>query len=1235
MAINIKFDSVGNPEPPTIVLAKRNGDKLGQLKVDPNTIELNDKFNDASEISFTLYKYIDGKLTNLWDDVVDFKLIYCKEWNMWFEIKVELDEETETIKTVFCTQLGQAELSQLMLYDIHINEEGDSNWNTENQTYKNTILFNPDDTSASLLHRLLKDKAPHYSIIHVDDTIKNIQRTFSFDGTSIYDAFMEIAEEIGCLFVFHSNSDEDEKIQRTISVYDLQQNCLNPDCKHRGEFIDVCPKCGSTNIDYNENIFKDTTIFVTSDELAAGGIQLTTDTDAVKNCFKLEAGDDLMTATIRNCNPNGTDYIWYFSDDMKADMSEELVEALGDYDDLYKYYYNDHKVDCVKKTICENESKTLTFGTDYNIGDTLVFVYLGDGNTEGSITFNYGMSMSMQLLNDVTPFYEFVVDNDYTTLSVDGNIGVYIFDDFGLNVFRYNTLVEKYKDRYNAKSVHCLGCGHKGNFENVCPECGSNNLLVGDKLEPIETPIVGYPALMNTYYDVIDLGLYLKSSLMPNVDISEKSICSNCGHEGDLEGVCPECGSNNILSGAKYQAALLKKEMVSAVAVNVKESNSISETTADSAVLSMAKIIVRSTYKVEINTSTYSNNEWKGNFKITNYSDDEDTVISDTISVTVNNDTETFIKQKIEKALNKEDTEDVSISGLFAKEFIVDENGYHFHTILDESGKFECDFCNELKNYALTPLKSIYDACEECLTILQNQGAGDEKAKPDLYKNLYVSYYLKSQAIAEEIKIREDEVNSICGVWDETDKDNKVLVTKGLQQYIEDFKNEIQETLNFQKYLESKNKEINLWLEFCTYRREDKYSNDNYISDGLNNAELFKKASEFVEVAENEIYKSAELQHSISTSLKNLLAIEKFELLIEHFNVGNWIRVQIDEEVYKLRLLEYNISFGSFDEISVEFSDVIKIKNGITDIQGVLAQASSMATSYSSVQKQASQGEESKAVINNWFNSGLDATNIKIVGNAANQNQVWNENGILCREYDSVLDSYSPEQLKIINSTIAITDNNWESTKTAIGKYHYTDPITGELKMAYGVNGETIVGKLLIGEDLILSNDNNNLTFDNNGLIVSGKDKSMVQIQPSEEESIFNIKNNNGDYVLYLDNDSGNLIIKGDFVSTKLEFEDENGVVSNLSNVAISGSYNDLTDKPTKLSDFENDRVFITQDVNYLTNYYNKTETSSLLDLKVNTSDLASVATTGSYTDLVDIEELKNWVNEQIQNAIG
>lgn len=1156
MAINIKFDLTGNPEPPTIILANRNGNKLGQLKVNEDSINLNDKFNDISEISFTINKYIDDRLTPLWGKVVDFKLIYCKEWDCWFEIGVELDEETETVKTVFGTQLGQAELSQIMLYDVEINTEEDierSDYILPTVLYRRNGELNDGITkeeadeldklgktvpykeykSASLLHRLLNDKAPHYSIEYVSPTISKIQRSFSFDDDSIYDSLQEVAEEIGCLFIFNSGSDKNGKPERTISVYDLQQNCN--DCGYRGEYTDKCPKCGSTNI--TNGYGDDTLIFVTSDELASDGIQLKTDTDAVKNCFKLEAGDDLMTATVRNCNPNGTDYIWYFSNDIKEDMPTELVEKLNSYNEIYKQYYNEYVL---------------------NI----------DGN----------------LLND------------------------------------YNSLVDKYS-------------------------------VYNKNLQKIDTPIKGYSSLMNAYYNTIDLVLYLESGLMPSVEMSE--------------------------TNAKEQIALLTTSSLSPVAISNVTIASLS--TIDSAVLAMAKTIIKSTYKIEIGTSEIikngDNKNWKGNFVITNYSDEEDTATSNAITIEVNDDLEIFVKQKIEKELNKEEAEDYSISELFKKEY--------------------ADFCTELRKYSLNYLSNFHESCQSCIDILIEQGVGNNSTWSDteagsegnLYEKLYVPYYNKLVAIDAEMRTREDEINIISGVCDVDGN----IVTKGLQTYIEDGRIQIQNALNFKKYLGEE-----LWLEFCSYRREDKYSNDNYISDGLNNAELFKKALEFFEVAEKEIYKSSELQHSISTSLNNLLAIPKFKPLVESFKVGNWIRIQVDDRIYKLRLLEYEIDFGDFNNISVDFSDVTKVKNGITDVKSVLSQASSMATSYSSVQRQASQGEKSNTTLNSWVDNGLNATNTKIIG-TENQNQVWDKNGILCREYDPITDTYSDEQLKIINSTIAITNDNWKSTKTAIGKYYYIDPVTNELKCTYGVNGETIVGKLFVGENLLISNDKGNLEFNNEGFVVTG-DKSTVVISPNNS-SVFAIKNSDNNYILHI-NDEGNLVVTGDIIATSLKMEDGSivegikvGDIAGMSPVAVSGSYNDLKDKPTKLSDFENDKLFITKDVNNLTNYYKKKETDDLLNFKVNSDSLATVATTGfyndlkdkptklsefendklfisddtdtlknyykksevdnllnskvntdsistvaitgSYNDLVDINELKNWVLEQIQSAMS
>ena len=59
-------------------------------------------------------------------------------------------------------------------------------------------------------------------------------------------------------------------------------------------------------------------------------------------------------------------------------------------------------------------------------------------------------------------------------------------------------------------------------------------------------------------------------------------------------------------------------------------------------------------------------------------------------------------------------------------------------------------------------------------------------------------------------------------------------------------------------------------------------------------------------------------------------------------------------------------------------------------------------------------------------------------------------------------------------------------------------------------------------------------------------------------------------------------------------------VINSLSDVATSGSYNDLSDKPDipeNTSDLTNDSGYITKDVNNLTYYTIKTNTGSLIDL--------------------------------------
>ena len=1031
MAIKINFDAQRNPEKPTFILSTRSGKKYSGI-INAENIIVSDRLNDRSETTFKVRKYSDDKKYEFWNDLVNFKLLWCREWNMFLEATVELDESNETIKTVYGTQLGIAELSKLKLYNIEINTETDIAREDYDPDYPTVFYRNGEHKEASLLDRLLADKAPHYKIRSVAISLVNEQRVFTFDDISIYDAFQEIAQELDCLFIFHSGINSDGSPEREISVVDLLSYC--PSCGHRGDFADECPKCNSKDVILGYG--KDTTIFVTSDELA-DNIQYTTDTDSVFNCFKLECGDELMNATIRNCNPNGSDYIWYITESTKEDMSQELVDGLSQYDLDYVHYR----------------------------------------------------------------------DEEPTTLVI---------------LEEYNELIDKYVDKYNV--VFCYSCGHKSmNISpgDECQNCQSINTDYCEELTIIPEQIIGYTGLMEEYYNTVDFSLFLESEMMPKIEATESTIAS--------------------------QIELIETNLD---IVSVQNVNTAQESTVTSAVLGMAKVIIDSTrYTVEISNGQFiedntvteigdngntiiTQRTWTGDFTIKDVTEEQEEMVLSGHQVIINGDYENFCKQKIDKTLNRIDDKDVSISGLFK---------------LTNS-----ELEQELKKYCKARLVSFNDACQSCLEVLIEQGVASELGT-DIYNNLYLNYLDKQELINYEIGIRDSEIETIR------------ITQEELIGRIE----EIRALLSLDTYLGE-----TLWKELCTYRREDTYSNENYISDGLDNKALFERAQAFIKEAEKEIFKSAELQHSISSSLKNLLVIDKFKPLVEHFEVGNWIRVMIDDSVYKLRFISYEIDYDNIARISVDFSDVMKTIDGVSDVQSVLDQAASMAGSYESFKKKAKDGQDGKNVLDNWVYNGLALTNMKIVGNADNQDIVWDHHGMLFREYLPDIDDFDPKQMKAINRGLYLTDDNWKTSRAAIGNFMFYNPKTGQVEEAYGVIADTLVGHLILSEEVGVYNTEGSVVIDKNGINIitdgtTGTNDMSISIQKKTGE-IDEYGNPVIEDMFYVDSNGdlnlvGSVHIQSESIQNQIDesLTDVNSSIKNLQNenTSIIGAINKSNDE--------------------------------------------------------------------------
>lgn len=962
----ILFNSQGLIETPTLLLQHKNFETIGNGGVtNVSGLTYKSNFNDANEVSFKIHKFNNEKKHPLWDSMVDFKIIYIPQLHERFEISVTTSEEdpNDVSKSITGTSLCEAELSQITLRNVQINTETDMTnllydenfptilyrdpeeydsaenqkiWTKSKYDYLKDKTAYPTEESvivrkksilkhASLLHRVL-EKAPHYSISYVADTLKKLKTVheFTFDGTDILSALKDtIADDFHCAFMFNSEN-------RTISVLDLYSTCNN--CGYRGDYMDECPECGSNNI--TNKYGEDTNILINSTNLTTQ-ITLDSNSDSLKNCFYITGADDAINAAIANVNPNGTQYIYYFSNETLADMPTELQSKLRSYNTLYD-----------------------------EINTTREYNFKADRVAEYNKVINY-------------------INTKFASMSKDDQ----------------------------------------------------------DKIEypTLTSSLVGYPALISAWYSAMDVYYFLNDSMMPVIDVDgmglDDSITSIQDGLKDLGGIAVTGIKTITQSAVKGSVESLVKTFFSA-----------------------------SYYDMNITDSSLSDYDsstdkrtWSGTIILTSHSqmDENNQYLTKSVKITIDviESTEKYIEQKITRMTNRADEiKDKQITSIkLAEDKFKEQLGYYSLV--------------ELNN-----LKKEFEACRDIAVDGFTDESVDVQYNNSELKDKYVNFYSgRIVDIQNEIKTRESQIEAV----------NAIYNTEKSTGEIQDIVNSIKAELDLENYLGEA-----LYMLWYSYRREDDYSNDNYSSTGLDDVTLIKRATELVEAAQKELYKAGNLQYSLSATMGNLLALDEFKPIKDKFEVGNFIKVGIDDKVYSLRLMSYETDFDSIQDMPVEFSTVEKVYTGYSDVQSVLDASRSMATSYSSVKDQADKSKKTTDTVNDWSDNGINGDNTQFI-NSSEQTILINKNGILGRSYDDQLDEFSLKQFKLVNNGMYFTKDGWQSIETGIGRFTYRD-INGNLVEDYGIIAKTVVGNLIIGKELQIYNEDKSIVIDENGLTIDG-----------------------------------------------------------------------------------------------------------------------------------------------------
>lgn len=1018
----IKIDKyTGKIEPPALLLLNRSFEKIGKIGRYENW-NLSLAANSIDEISFDVHKYSDGKLCPVWDDLVDLKIVDAGGFGR-FEISVDYTDNTETVKFVHGYSL-ETELAQIGLYEFHVNDEEaadreiteysknnyDSKGNFIPTTFYREILDkdSPEEAkfkrSHSLLHRVLADKAPHWSIGYVTPYIamdeksqpeasSKFQRTYTVDGDSIYDFLTgTVAEESNVVFLF-------DTVSRTINCYSL---C---DC--------IDQKTGRIMTDGDDRpangIGEDTLVFVSKNKLA-NEITISSNKDRIKNCFRVEGGDDVITDMARAASMNGSNYIYRFAPFQSEDMSQGLRDKLKAYQQM-----------------------------------------MSDPDTMAAY-YGYG---------DMEHFF-------------DGNLTLEISSDLEANSVL--SLCKGKKIETDKTTAHSFS---KYQYWRVETSNGSKKLRTSSTKTPARNAQSAldsmgiYPRLCDAY----DRLAYYESAMMPDTEMAT------------------EPGS----AKAQYDrvAEQLTASPVAVSDMGIYDENSFSGVTKN--VKAYAQIFLDPRFDLEIiegenpYTCTTQTDEtgketatgtWSGKIKITQRTDKTNVWPADSsaapLSVTINDEKKAFARQKLEKKLSEGSMLDVDFKVAEMKE--------------------ESDIRGYFNLYSLNRLQSFSDGYNSCLSVLDALGQTTKSSTTTSFErnNLYDKYVRLSKIVSNP---NPNENFPNAGVLEFRQEQIKAVkdAIKGIETEQDVFRDgdAAHDPHDFQKYMGGH------YLEFCKYRREDTYKNDNYISDGLSSSECLAKAKELLEVAGKEADKACMPQRTVSTSLNNLFALPEFDGLYEKFALFNYIRVRTEDEILKLRLTGIEFSGESASEIQVTFSEQIESVDGTADdLQSLLKQAGGMATSYPSTARQSRLGSEADAEIKSMYRDGLNAAKMALSNNADSEVTITEHSGILCRQ-KSDEDSYSGKQLKITGNIMAFTDDDWKSVRMGIGETEFKDPLTGKTRDAYGIVAENIVGKLIAGERAYIGNSDNNVLITGNGIdILNGSillenDEYSIEIDPT------------------------------------------------------------------------------------------------------------------------------------------
>lgn len=226
----------------------------------------------------------------------------------------------------------------------------------------------------------------------------------------------------------------------------------------------------------------------------------------------------------------------------------------------------------------------------------------------------------------------------------------------------------------------------------------------------------------------------------------------------------------------------------------------------------------------------------------------------------------------------------------------------------------------------------------------------------------------------------------------------------------------------------------------------------------------------------------------LSLDTNNFIFQKDFAPYTEQLNTGVIIDIELsDDIVVSYILLKMEVNYED-KTISLTFGNKYRTSSSEklwSDWQASVSK-SSATLSYERSKYGRAVNSGSLDKMNAFMKSSLNLT-LNQIKASDGQSFELTDSGLKGRRILSN-EEIDPQQLWITSNGIVFTDNAWDTIKTAIGRL-----ILPNGKIGYGINTEFLLGKMIVGQGLNITNQNGTFTIDENGVNMRIGTRNLIQ----------------------------------------------------------------------------------------------------------------------------------------------